>query len=299
MRLLIRIFSLLPLSVLYAIADLLLYPLLYYVARYRRKMVRNNIRYCFPDYAEADVEALSKRFYHWFADLCVEIIYAYRISDEEIRQRVVFSGLEASEQTTIAQRGGVYMLGHMGCWEWLADVAKRVDRQQVHTNVIYLKLDNPSSDRVMYDLREKRGCHPLEMHQLLREAVRLSKTSDKAEAYCMLADQKPSWRSLNFQTPFFSHPTPFMMGSEKIAQKFGYPVFYAHVTRPKRGYYEVRILPITENAQTTEPGFVTAQYAQLLEQNIRQQPEIWLWSHNRFKWNQQTATNNVSNRQSI
>ena len=285
MSIAIRILSVLPLRVLYAIASFVLYPLLYYVVHYRRSMVMSNIRYCFPEMSEAACKQMARQFYHHFADLCVEIIHAYRISDEELRERVVFEGLDEAQAAFLQQKGGVFMLGHMGCWEWMADVAKRLDRNRIHTNVIYLKLDNKSADCIMMQIREKRGCTPIEMHKLLREAVRLRKESSKAEVYCMLADQKPSWRSLQFYTDFFGHNTPFLTGSEKIARKFAYPVYYADITMPSRGHYNIRLLPITTNAQCCEEGFVSREYVKLLEANIIKQPSIWLWSHNRFKWN--------------
>ena len=285
MSIAIRILSVLPLRVLYAIASFVLYPLLYYVVHYRRSMVMSNIRYCFPEMSEAACKQMARQFYHHFADLCVEIIHAYRISDEELRERVVFEGLDEAQAAFLQQKGGVFMLGHMGCWEWMADVAKRVDRNRIHTNVIYLKLDNKSADCIMMQIREKRGCTPIEMHKLLREAVRLRKESSKAEVYCMLADQKPSWRSLQFYTDFFGHNTPFLTGSEKIARKFAYPVYYADITMPSRGHYNIRLLPITTNAQCCEEGFVSREYVKLLEANIIKQPSIWLWSHNRFTWN--------------
>ena len=285
MSIAIRILSVLPLRVLYAIASFVLYPLLYYVVHYRRSMVMSNIRYCFPEKSEAACKQMARQFYHHFADLCVEIIHAYRMSVEELRERVVFEGLDEAQAAFLQQKGGVFMLGHMGCWEWMADVAKRVDRNRIHTNVIYLKLDNKSADCIMMQIREKRGCTPIEMHKLLREAVRLRKESSKAEVYCMLADQKPSWRSLQFYTDFFGHNTPFLTGSEKIARKFAYPVYYADITMPSRGHYNIRLLPITTNAQCCEEGFVSREYVKLLEANIIKQPSIWLWSHNRFKWN--------------
>ena len=285
MSIAIRILSILPLRVLYAIASFVLYPLLYYVVHYRRSMVMSNIRYCFPEKSEAACKQMARQFYHHFADLCVEIIHAYRMSDEELRERVVFEGLDEAQAAFLQQKGGVFMLGHMGCWEWMADVAKRLDRNRIHTNVIYLKLDNKSADCIMMQIREKRGCTPIEMHKLLREAVRLRKESSKAEVYCMLADQKPSWRSLQFYTDFFGHNTPFLIGSEKIARKFAYPVYYADITMPSRGHYNIRLLPITTNAQCCEEGFVSREYVKLLEANIIKQPSIWLWSHNRFKWN--------------
>ena len=94
MLLLIRIFSLLPLSVLYCLADGVIYPLVRYVVRYRLKVVRKNIRLSFPEKSEKEQKAIVNAFYHHFADILVEIIYGYRVSDEEMRERVVFENME-------------------------------------------------------------------------------------------------------------------------------------------------------------------------------------------------------------
>ena len=63
MLLLIRIFSLLPLSVLYGLADEVLYPLIRYVVRYRLKIVRKNIRMSFPEKTEKEQNAIINAFY--------------------------------------------------------------------------------------------------------------------------------------------------------------------------------------------------------------------------------------------
>ncbi|MBQ9144538.1 MAG: acetyltransferase, partial [Paludibacteraceae bacterium] len=71
MLFLIRIFSLLPLSLLYMMADYLIYPLVRYVARYRLKLVRKNIRLSFHEKSDAEREEILAEFYHHFADILV------------------------------------------------------------------------------------------------------------------------------------------------------------------------------------------------------------------------------------
>ena len=51
---LVKILSRMPLNVHYFFADGLIYPLMYYVVRYRRKMVRKNLRLSFPEKSEGE-----------------------------------------------------------------------------------------------------------------------------------------------------------------------------------------------------------------------------------------------------
>lgn len=283
MLLLIRIFSLLPLSVLYFISDVILYPLVYYVARYRLKVVRQNLRNSFPDKSHNELKSIEKKFYRHFADLLVEIVHGYRASDEEMREHVVFENVDLVEELAQKTQGVIAYLGHMGNWEWIADLNKRfVDRSMVEYN-IYRQLKNPNSDKMMLELRSKRGGECIEKKQLLRKLVSL-RHADHPFVLGMLSDQKPSKRSTYAWTHFLSQETAFLNGSEVLAKKFGFSAVYAHILSPKRGQYTVRFELITDNPAAMPEEDMTKKYAALLEQNIHAQPEQWLWTHNRWKW---------------
>ena len=283
MLLLIRIFSLLPLSVLYFISDVILYPLVYYVARYRLKVVRKNLRNSFPDKSHNELKSIEKKFYRHFADLLVEIVHGYRASDEEMREHVVFENVDLVENLAQKTHGVIAYLGHMGNWEWIADLNKRfVDRSMVEYN-IYRQLKNPNSDKMMLELRGKRGGECIEKKQLLRKLVSL-RHADHPFVLGMLSDQKPSKRSTYAWTQFLNQETAFLNGSEVLAKKFGFSAVYAHILSPKRGQYTVRFELITDHPAAMPEEEMTKKYAALLEQNIHAQPEQWLWTHNRWKW---------------
>ena len=283
MRLLIRIFSLLPLSVLYMISDVMLYPIVYYVARYRLKVVRKNLRNSFPVKSHDELKNIEKKFYHHFADLIVEVVYGYRVGDEEMRERVVFENVDLVEDLASKTHGVIAYLGHMGNWEWLVDLNKRfVNPAMVEYNV-YRQLKNPASDKMMLELRSKRGGECIEKNQLLRKLV-LLRRADHPFVIGMLSDQKPSKRSSYVWTQFLNQETAFLDGSEVLAHKFGFSAVYAHIRSTKRGYYRIRFEQITDDPSTMQPKEMTKRYAELLEQNICAHPEQWLWTHNRWKW---------------
>ena len=283
MRLLIRIFSLLPLSVLYMISDIILYPLVYYIARYRLKVVRKNLRNSFPEKGKNELKSIEKKFYRHFADLIVEVVYGYRVTDEEMRKRVVFDNVELVENLASKTHGVIAYLGHMGNWEWLVDLNKRfVNPAMVEYNV-YRQLKNPASDKMMLELRSKRGGECIEKKLLLRKLVALRR-SEHPFVVGMLSDQKPSKRSSYAWTQFLNQETAFLDGSEVLAHKFGFSAVYAPIWSPKRGYYRIRFEQITDDPELMQPEEMTKRYAELLEQNICAQPEQWLWTHNRWKW---------------
>lgn len=272
-----------PLGVHYVIADYILYPLLYHVARYRRGMVVKNIRNSFPDMNHQQHVAIARKFYHHICDVIVEAVYAYTASDEEMRRRVTFHNTKVGEEDVLRKGGGIVMLAHNGNWEWMLDIAKQFYYPQIKLCAAYRKINSKSIDELVKDMRLKRGTMLMEKQRVLREFVRL-RHAENPVVFALLSDQKPSPNNAHYWTTFLNQDTGFLTGAEVLARKFDLPVFYVSVTSPRRGYYEVDYLPICVNPNEVEEMYITSRYAELLEQNIRQQPEMWLWTHNRWKF---------------
>ena len=295
MRLLIRIFSLLPLSVLYHIADLLLYPLIYYVARYRLQVVRQNLQASFPDKSPDECLQIEREFYHHFADILVEIVYGYRISDEEIRQRVVFENVEMVEDFAHQTHGVIVYLGHMGNWEWIASLPYWCP-EDIKCGQIYHPLRNKDFDRLFLHLRGQFGGVCIPMKETLRKIIEMRRNKQKA-IIGFISDQTPKWNSIHHWCDFLHRETPVFIGTEKIGKQVDALIYYGHVTRPKRGYYHCEFKPLTHDAKQVPDYELTDQFTHLLEQMIIEVPHIWLWTHKRWKrtkeeWNQRQQEQN-------
>ena len=287
--LLICIFSLLPLPALYRLADYFIYPLLRYVVRYRLDLVRKNISRSFPHKSAQEQAQIVDDFYHHFSSVLVEIIYGYRASDEEMRQRVVFENMEMLEDLAHRKHGVIAYLGHVCNWEWIADVGKQFDDPTMVEHNVYRRLKNPRANRAMLLLRGKRGGECVEKNQLLRKLVQLRHVS-YPYVVGLIADQKPSPRNAHVWTTFLNQDTAFLDGGETLARKFDLGVIYVHIQSPKRGYYRIHFELITDDPNSMPQDSITLTYARLLEDNICQQPHAWLWTHNRWKWKRENST---------
>ena len=282
----IRIFSLFPLSVLYFLADYVIYPLVRYVVRYRLQLVRKNIRLSFPEKSEMERDAIINAFYHHFADILVEMIYGYRVSDAEMRARVVFDNVDMLEDLARKKHGVIVYLGHMCNWEWLADLNKQFVDQSIIEYNVYRKQKSANADKAILQLRSKRGGECVEKNSLLRKLVQL-RHADYPFVIGLIADQKPSPRNAHTWTTFLNQDTAFLDGGEVLARKFDLGVVYANIISPKRGYYRIHFELITDDPQSVPENEITLSYARMIEANIRQQPARWLWTHNRWKYSRQ------------
>ena len=289
----LRLLSRLPLGFHYFMSDVVLYPLIYYVAHYRRALVRRQLAECFPERSEQERKDIAKRFYHFLCDYIVETLKLQTMSHEEVKRRVKFVGIEEMQELLLREgkQFGFFYLGHYGNWEWMASFPLWLSPIWQGAQ-IYHPLKNKQADQFFLDLRQQFGGLCIPMKQTLRQIL-MDWKQGKHKIIGFIADQSPKWEAMHHWTDFLHHKTSFFIGTEKIARQVDAALYYVRVTRPRRGYYQAELVPInlhpkatmeeTKNTDGISPFESTDRYISLLEEQIREQPELWLWTHNRWK----------------
>lgn len=272
--------SLLPLRVLYVLSDLL-YVLVSRIVRYRHRVIWNNLKVSFPEKTDQEIRRIEHDFYHYFCDYLVETIKMMTISERQLRQRMTFTGMEELNRVLSSGQSCAVYLGHVGNWEWITSLPFWVS-SDVQCAQIYHPLENAASDKLFLKVRERLGARCIAMNDTLREVVRYRR---EGRTICVgyISDQKPHWVNIHHWVDFLNHDTPVLTGTERIARSTGHAVFYADVTRKRRGYYNCDMQLITTDPKSTNEWELTDRYFSALEQTIRRNPAIWLWSHDRWK----------------
>mgnify|MGYP002395797716 CR=1 FL=1 len=279
---LIRIFSRIPFFVLYRISDFL-YFLLFYVIRYRRKVVRQNMEKSFPELPLSDLRSLEAKFYRFFTDLVIETIKCFTISEKEVRKRVSFINPEVLEEPLNKGISVLVYVSHQGNWELLGHAAKLYFNFPL--DATYQKLENAFFNKAIYKMRTRFGVFLMEKLEVFRVFYA---RRDITRMIAMIADQSPKKGENRIWTTFLNQETCFFQGTEKLAGKFHYPVFVTFMKQTKRGYYSLYLKEIKYSSQD-EPGTITRKFSKMLEEQIREQPHTYLWTHKRWKIKKQKA----------
>ncbi len=272
-----KIFSRLPFWFLYALSDLLAW-LLHTVVRYRRKVVYDNIRFSFPDKPEAWHHRTVKAFYRSFTDTWLEALRCTGMSEADFRKRVQVENPAYLQQFEARTQSTLGLAGHSSNWEWLF-LRGSLDVKNVMA--VYLRVDNPFFDKLMYSIRNRFGVRLVEKAELLREVVR-SRTQYRNIA--MVADQAPNISSPRAWFMFMHRLAPFFDSGEKLARKENMPLYYVGIKKTSRGQYTIWYEELGQPPYNNLPqGELTKRYVEALENNIREHPELYLWSHKRWK----------------
>jgi len=272
--------SLLPMRVHYCLADVV-YLVVAYLLRYRRKIIRKNLADSFPEKSEQERRDIERRFYRWFADYLVESVKLMTITKKNLMRRMTFKGTELIEECVADGQSCAVYLGHYCNWEWVTSLPYWVT-PKAQCGQIYHALEDPVFDRLFLRLRQRCGAVCIPMANTLRQLAEY-KQQGQPSVIGYISDQVPFWNNIHHWCQFLNHDTPVLTGTERIARRMGQAVFYLEVRRKSRGHYEAEFQLITRHPEQMGEYEITDRYFAALERTISRAPEFWLWSHNRWK----------------
>ena len=271
--------ALLPFPVLYLFSDIF-YLIMAHIVKYRHKVIGKNLRNSFPEKTDAELRRIEQGFYHWFCDYVVETFKLMTMSREQLMVRMTFTGTEELNRLLSEGRSVAVYLGHLGNWEWITSLPYWTSNGLCCQ--LYHPLENEYFDRLFKYVRELHGALCIPMQESLRKIITLSREG-KPLIVGYISDQVPLWWNIHHWVDFLNHDTPVLTGAERIVKHTGQAFFYGHVTRVKRGHYNCEMRLIIRNTKEMVDFEITDLYYKELERSIKNQPELYLWSHNRWK----------------
>lgn len=278
---LIKLKSLLPFSILYGLSDFT-YLIVYYLAGYRKKVVRDNLKRSFTDKTDKELLTIEKKFYHHFCDLLFESLKLASMSKNEMRQRMKILNYEPLLKHYEENKSVLLITSHYGNWEWTSSFSMYLPYDKPMYQV-YKQQKNKLFDKVIYNLRTRFGSVNVEVNELFN-TLSFMKKEGKTGMIGLISDQSPSRNGIKYYSQFLNQRTPVITGTETIAKKYDFPVYFVQIRRVKRGYYTCNPVPICLNPRESEKFEITEKYIRLLEQEIMAEPAYWLWSHRRWKF---------------
>ena len=288
----VKVIGSFPLKVHYAFAGFITW-ILRDVMRYRNDVVMTNLARSFPEKKYGELKQISKEFYKHLGEIFVEAIWfgasnykrLYKSGLVTITNPEVFNEVfEKTPNTTV-------LFSHCGNWELLGGflgyrtaTGEKMAFEEKHIRVVYKELHSKFSDeffrlnRVNALETVSTECE-IESSKILRTAI---KGRNEKAVYIYIADQYP-YMSAYYVGEFMSQHTLAMLGSAGVANKLGHAVVYLKMKRVQRGKYEMTFIPICEDASKMTPEEIMRKYFDILEEEIRETPHNWLWTHKRWK----------------
>ncbi|WP_299129242.1 lysophospholipid acyltransferase family protein [uncultured Winogradskyella sp.] len=270
--------SILPFRLLYGFSDVICF-FIYRVFGYRKSTVTNNLRLVFPEKSEEDIKAITSKFYHHLCDMIVEAIKSMTISKAQLKKRYRFTNVDLIRDFEQKQRSIILMCAHYGSWEWIFILQTYINHKGY---AIYKRLANKYFDRLVKRIRARHNSHLITTKQTF-EVLTEAKKNGELTINGFASDQSPKAHKAFYWNDFMNIKVPMHTGAEMLAKKLDMPVLFFGVKRIKRGYYETTFKTLAENPNNYKDYEITDLFFKLVEQQIQEAPQYYLWTHKRWK----------------
>ncbi|MCU0388000.1 MAG: lysophospholipid acyltransferase family protein [Chitinophagaceae bacterium] len=269
--------SLLPFRVIYLLSDFA-YVLVYYVFGYRKKLVLGYLKDTFPEKTEQERIVIAKKVFQNFCDVWVEMIKILSMTEKKAN-RLIKSDLDCIKKYYKEGKSVQIVGGHFMNWEYLP-VGLPISLLPFKVLAIYMPLSNKVMERLVLKIRSRFGLVLLKAGNMGKE---MKEWAQKQYVMVVGADQSPSNPGNAYWLQFCNKPTGFIDGPWKRAVKQNQPYIYLKIRKIKRGHYQYMAVPFEEDPSSSTPQALALKFAHMLEQEIREIPELYLWTHKRWK----------------
>ncbi|MBC7396006.1 MAG: hypothetical protein H7333_01065 [Bdellovibrionales bacterium] len=297
----VRFISRFPFWALHRISDGL-YFFLFYVLRYRRKIVLQNLHQAFPLKSPVEIAQIEKKFYQNFCDIMVESIKYITIPEAEFRRRLKFVNLELPKKLYDEGKCAAALCGHLGNWDTLGMATAMAFPHEGFG--VYKPLSNKKFDDMIIRSRGRFGMKLVSI-QKLRST--LNEAKGRVYAVGLMGDQAPHHYDKSFQFSFLNQTTYVTPGPGVICVQRNMTPVWVWMKRTERSCFELgfeelqipaspsfseteleqirKIAQLNElaEAEAIRAFLIVKEYTRKLELQIQKAPADWLWSHRRWK----------------
>ena len=270
--------SILSFRLLYGFSDIVWF-FMYRVFKYRKKVVKSNLRLVFPEKKPREIEDICAKFYHHLCDMILEAIKSMTISEASMMKRYKFANLELIKDLEVKKKSIILMCAHYGSWEWIFILQPQINHKGY---AIYKKLTNKYFDRLVKRIRAKFNSYLITTKETF-DVLSESQRNGELTLNGFVSDQSPKHNKALHWNEFMGIKVPMHTGAETIAKKFDMAVVFFSVKRLKRGYYQTTFETITETPEDFKDFEITDLFFKLVEKQIHEAPQYYLWTHKRWK----------------
>ena len=270
--------SMLPFRILYIVSDGV-YVLTYYIIGYRKKTVRENLALALPHLSEKERLVIEKESFRNICDVFLEMIKTLTISKSEMDKRYVFNNLEVYSDLEKKGKSIALLCAHYASYEWAVSMNSKITFEGY---AVYKKINNRYFDKLVRDIRSKFKATLITTKETI-PVMASNFRSKKLGVYGLVSDQSPKLGGFFHWNKFMGIEVPIHTGGEMLAKKYDMNVIFLRTKKVKRGYYEATFEVLSENAKEVPNYDITDKFLKLVEEQIYDQPEFYLWSHKRWK----------------
>ena len=241
-----------------------------------KKLIHSNLKKAFPNINLENLDKITTLMWNNYGKVFAEYMFIKDFREDKSNARIEIVGQEILEDIKRKNKPVVFISGHLSNFELMA---MHIEKVGIKLSAIYRPLNNLFLNKIMERIRKKYICK----HQIkkgiggMKKLMHLKKLNYST---ALMIDQRVSQ---GIRSDFFNQKALTTTIPAQLVKKFKIPIVPIFIERINNINFKIVIKnPITfDNEETTKT--ITDKLNLVLEKMISYKPELWIWSHNRWK----------------
>ena len=241
-----------------------------------KKLIHSNLKKAFPDISLDHLNGITKMMWNNYGRVFAEYMFIKKFREDRSNKNIIIEGQEILEDIKKKNKSVVFISGHLSNFELMA---MHIEKSGIKLSAIYRPLNNIFLNKIMERIRIKYICK-YQIKKGIGGMKKLMHLKKLNYSTALMIDQRVSQ---GIRSDFFNQKALTTTIPAQLVKKFKIPIVPIFIERINNINFKIVIKnPITfDNEETTKT--ITDKLNLVLEKMILYKPELWIWSHNRWK----------------
>ncbi|MDA8670675.1 lysophospholipid acyltransferase family protein [Candidatus Pelagibacter sp.] len=241
-----------------------------------KKLIHSNLKKAFPDISLDHLNGITKMMWNNYGRVFAEYMFIKKFREDRSNKNIIIEGQEILEDIKKKNKSVIFISGHLSNFELMA---MYIEKSGIKLSAIYRPLNNIFLNKIMERIRKKYICK-YQIKKGIGGMKKLMHLKKLNYSTALMIDQRVSQ---GIRSNFFNQKALTTTIPAQLVKKFKIPIVPIFIERINKINFKIVIKnPITfDNEETTKT--ITDKLNLVLEKMISYKPELWIWSHNRWK----------------
>ena len=241
-----------------------------------KKIILSNIRKVIPNINTENEKKLINSMWNNYGRVFAEYMFIKNFRIGNLETNIKIEGQEILDEIKKNNKQVVFISGHLSNFELMA---LSLEKKNIKLAAIYRPLNNIFLNPIMEKIRKKYICRNQIKKGIggLKKLINLKKNNFST---ALMIDQRVSEGVLS---DFFKEKALTTTIPAQLVKKFNIPIVPVYIQRIKQINFKIKIKDPIFFSKEKSIQEITDELNIELEKMIIQNPEQWIWSHNRWK----------------
>ena len=241
-----------------------------------KKIIFSNLKRAFPNSDDDKLNDISKAMWNNYGRVFAEYLFIKKFRNKKLEKNITVEGKEILMNIKKDNKQVIFISGHFSNFELMA---MQIEMVGIKLAAIYRPLNNIFLNSIMEKIRKKYICQN-QIKKGLGGLKQLIKLNKNGYSTALMIDQRVTE---GIKSNFFNQKAFTTSIPAQLIKRFDIEVVPVSIKRYENIKFKIKFSKPINFSKDSSIQNITDKLNIVLEEMIINNPEQWIWTHNRWK----------------